>query len=132
MRTAKWWLPGAVNMARDEALLIGVDRFDDAFWPELLYAAKDARDMAKVLGDPARGDFDEIVLLIGSDHRDLDDLGAEIEWFMGDGDDAERFVIDRTTAIYVPKGLVHGPMNFLRVDRPVLNVAIGLDCGDYQ
>ncbi|HJW74142.1 MAG TPA: hypothetical protein VJ787_00530 [Thermoleophilia bacterium] len=76
--------------------------------------------------------FDEIVLLIGSNPHDLDDLGGEIEWSMGEGGDAERFVIDRTTAIYVPRGLVHGPMNFLRIDRPVLNVAIGLDCGDYQ
>jgi hypothetical protein len=76
--------------------------------------------------------FDEIVLLISSNQSDLGDLGAEIEWFMGEGDEAERFLLDKTCAIYVPKGLVHGPMNFLRVDRPVLNVAIGLSCGDYQ
>jgi hypothetical protein len=76
--------------------------------------------------------FDEIVLLIGSDPSDVTQLGAEIEWFMGEGDDAERFVLDKTCAIYVPRGLVHGPMNFLRVDRPILNGAIGLACGDYQ
>ncbi len=76
--------------------------------------------------------FDEIVLLIGSDHTDMQNLGADIEWFMGAGDDAERFVLDKTCAIYVPKGLPHGPMNFLRVDRPLCNVAIGLNCGAYQ
>jgi len=75
--------------------------------------------------------FDEIVLLIGSNPRDLRDFGSEIEWFMGKGQEAERFVIDRTCAIWVPKGLVHGPMNFLRVDKPVLNVAMALNCGDY-
>jgi mannose-6-phosphate isomerase-like protein (cupin superfamily) len=51
---------------------------------------------------------------------------------LGEGDDAERFLIDRTTCIYVPAGLVHAPMNFLRIDKPVLNVAIGLNSGDYQ
>jgi hypothetical protein len=33
--------------------------------------------------------FDEIVLFIGSDHRDTGDLGGELEWFMGEGEDAE-------------------------------------------
>jgi hypothetical protein len=76
--------------------------------------------------------FDEIVLLIGSNARDTKDFGgSEIEWWMGEGDEAERFVIDRTTAIYVPKGLVHGPMKFLRIVAPVLNVAIGLNTGGY-
>jgi hypothetical protein len=78
-----------------------------------------------------RHPFDEIVLLIGSNPHNLQDLGAQIEWFMGQEDEAERFVLDKTCAIYVPRGLVHGPMNFLRVDRPVLNVAIGLSCGEY-
>lgn len=27
---------------------------------------------------------------------------------------------------------VHGPMNFPRMVKPVLNIAIGLNCGDYQ
>ena len=75
--------------------------------------------------------FDELVLLIGSSPRDTRDFGGEIEWFMGGGAEAERFVIDRTSLIFVPKGLVHGPMNFLRVDKPILNVAIGLNTGDY-
>jgi hypothetical protein len=76
--------------------------------------------------------FDEVVLLIGSNPRDTQDFGGEIEWWMGEGEEAERFVIDRTTVIYVPRGLVHGPMNFLRVDKPVLNVVIGLNSGDYE
>ena len=76
--------------------------------------------------------FDEVVLLIGSNARDTTDFGgSEIEWWMGEGDEAECFVIDRTTAIYVPKGLVHGPMNFPRIVAPVLNVAIGLNSGGY-
>ena len=50
----------------------------------------------------------------------------------GEGEDAERFVIDKTCAIYVPRGLVHGPMNFPHMVKPVLNIAIGLNCGDYQ
>ena len=77
--------------------------------------------------------FDEIVLLIGSNPSDLSDFGgSEVEWFMGEGEDAERFLIDSTCAVFVPKGLVHGPMNFPRIVRPILNIAIALNCGEYQ
>lgn len=75
--------------------------------------------------------FAEIVLLIGSDAKNLRDLGGEVEWGMGDGDDAEKFVLTSTTAIYVPKRLLHGPLVYKRVDRPILNIAIGLNTDGY-
>ena len=75
--------------------------------------------------------FAEIVLLIGSNPKNLRDLGGEVEWGMGEGQDAERFILTSTTAIYVPNGLVHGPLIFNRVDRPILNIAIGLNTQEY-
>jgi len=50
---------------------------------------------------------------------------------MGEGEDAETFVLTSTTAIYVPAGLPHGPLVYRRVDRPILNIAIGLNTGGY-
>ena len=78
-----------------------------------------------------RHPFAEIVLLIGSNPKDLRDLGGELSWGMGEGDDAETFTLTKTTAIYVPANLPHAPLIFERVDRPILNVAIGLNTGDY-
>jgi hypothetical protein len=75
--------------------------------------------------------FAEVVLLIGSDPKNLRDLGGEVEWWMGEGKDAEKFVLTSTTAIYVPKWLPHGPVIFNRVDRPILNVYMGLNTGGY-
>ena len=75
--------------------------------------------------------FDEIVLLIGSNPKDLRDFGAEVEWWMGEGKNAEKFIIDTTTLIYVPKRLAHGPQIFRRVDKPILNIAIGLNAQQY-
>ena len=40
-----------------------------------------------------RHPFPEIVLLIGSNPRDLRDLGGEVSWGMGEGADAERFTL---------------------------------------
>lgn len=76
-------------------------------------------------------DFPEIVLLIGSDPYDLGDLGGEVSWGMGKGAEAESFTLTKTCAIYVPAGLWHGPLVFERVDRPILNVAIGLGTKGY-
>lgn len=76
--------------------------------------------------------FAEIVLLIGSDPKSLRDLGGEVEWGMGSGEDAATYTLTSTTAIYVPNGVPHGPLVFKRVDRPILNVAIGLQTGDYK
>jgi hypothetical protein len=75
--------------------------------------------------------FSELVLLIGSNPRDLRDLGGEVSWGMGGGEDAERFTLTHTTAIYVPAGLPHGPLVYTRVDRPMLNVVVGLKTGEY-
>ena len=76
--------------------------------------------------------FPEIVLLIGSDPKNLRDLGGEVEWGMGEGDEAETFSLTSTTAIYVPGGVSHAPLIYRRVDRPILNIAIGLQTGDYE
>jgi hypothetical protein len=75
--------------------------------------------------------FAEIVLLIGSNPKNLRELGGEVEWYMGEAGDQEKFVLTSTAMIYVPARLAHGPLRYNRVDRPICNVAIGLNTGDY-
>lgn len=69
---------------RRVALLIGIDTYEDPELAGLKYAAKDAEDMARVLQDPERGGFDEVVLLTGRvDRTDfqgaLDHVSASLE-----------------------------------------------------
>jgi len=66
---------------RRVALVVGVQRFDDARWRPLRFAEADARDMAEVLRDPAHGAFDEVRVLTGGPTRlevlaAMRDLGA--------------------------------------------------------
>jgi len=70
-------------------------------------------------------DYDEIVLHIGSDPDNPEDLGAEIEFVVG----GEPLKIDKTSAIFVPKGVKHGPLTWKRVDRPHIEMAIVLGGG---
>jgi hypothetical protein len=69
---------------------------------------------------PHKHDFDIYLTFIGFNPDGLHDLGAEIELFLGE--EQERYVITAPTTIYIPKGFVHCPLRFVRVDRPLLLV----------
>ena len=58
----------AVYAPRRIALLIGVQEYDDPRLQGLRYAAKDARDLGEVLGDPSLGGFD-VVYVVEGYHR---------------------------------------------------------------
>jgi len=62
----------------------------------------------------------EILYFIGGNPMDFKDFGAEVELVMGEGSEAETYTITSTTWVYVPKNLPHCPLNFKRVDRPIM------------
>lgn len=70
--------------------------------------------------------FDELFLFIGLDPHDTLNLGGEVEFWLGEGDEAEKFVTTKATAEWVPANVVHNPHYFRRVDRPFLMVVIAM------
>ena len=70
-------------------------------------------------------DYDEIVLHIGSDRNNPEDLGAKIEFVVG----GEPLVFEKTSAVFIPKGVKHGPLTWKRVDRPHIQMSITLGAG---
>jgi hypothetical protein len=72
--------------------------------------------------------YNEILLLVGTNMDDPEDLGGEIEWRLGEEGEIHRS--DRSNAIYLPKGFKHN-IKFLRVDRPFILFAISLS-GKYE
>jgi hypothetical protein len=48
----------------------------------------------------------------------MDSLPAEIE--IGLGPEREIHTITSPTAVFIPKGMVHCPLDFKRVDKPIL------------
>lgn len=65
-------------------------------------------------------DFDMYLYFHSFDPDNMGDLGAEIE--IGLGKEQERHIITTPTTVYIPKGMVHCPLEFKRVDKPVLFV----------
>ena len=80
---------------------------------------------------PHAHNFDEIFLWIGTDLDDPDYLGGEIEFTLGEGEEAEKLTINSTSCLYVPKGLVHQPTIYKRVDKPFLVVTMGVNSGKW-
>jgi hypothetical protein len=69
--------------------------------------------------------YNEIVVHMGGDPNNPEDLGAEIEFTIG----GEPLVFDTTSALFVPAGVTHGPVIWKKVRRPHLQMAIVLGAG---
>lgn len=67
---------------------------------------------------PHSHEFDMYLTLIGFNPNGLNDLGGEIELYLGE--EKEKYIITKPTSIYMPKGMIHCPLEFKRVDKPIL------------
>ncbi len=81
--------------------------------------------------EPHSHDVDELFFIFGSNPKNYFEFGAEIEIMMGEGNDQERHIVDKTTIVYIPAGIVHCPITTLKVDKPVQWMHI-LFQGKYQ
>ncbi len=61
---------------------------------------------------------DEYLCFVGGNMLNMFDFGAEVELYMGP--EEEKHIITGATIVYIPKGFEHCPLNFKKVDKPVL------------
>jgi hypothetical protein len=75
------------------------------------------------MAKPHSHDFDEIFHFFGADPMDITDFQAVVEFHMGRED--EIHTIRAPTIVYVPRGLVHAPIDIKIVNKPIIfmNVA---------
>ncbi|MGH8967542.1 MAG: hypothetical protein ACRDXB_19755 [Actinomycetes bacterium] len=71
-------------------------------------------------------DYDEVLMWKGNDPDNVKDLGGEIFMTI----EGEEHRITTTGSVYIPAGVKHCPLGFVRVDRPFTFSALVLD-GDY-
>jgi hypothetical protein len=72
--------------------------------------------------------YDEIVLHIGGDPQNPEDLGADLQF--GVGGDMLKF--NTSNGVFIPKGLIHGPLIWDKVRKPHIEMAIMLGAGTVQ
>jgi len=70
-------------------------------------------------------DSNELVFHIGSNPDVPEELGAEIEIYL----DGKPIMIKRTSVLYAPKKISHGPLKWKNYTRPHIEMAIIFDAG---
>ncbi|HEY55551.1 MAG TPA: hypothetical protein G4N91_04700 [Dehalococcoidia bacterium] len=61
-------------------------------------------------------DADEIFFIFGSNPLNYYDFDAEVEIHFGE--EGEKHIVNSTSIVFVPKGLVHGPIAITKVNKP--------------
>jgi hypothetical protein len=67
---------------------------------------------------------DEVLVFVGTDHKDINYLGAEIEIDLGR--EHEKYIINKPSVVICPAGLPHAPIVARWVDKPYAFFSINL------
>jgi hypothetical protein len=62
-------------------------------------------------------DHDETIGFFGTDTANVRDLGGEIEFWLED----EKYSLTRSCIIFVPPGMKHCPIKFIKIERPIFH-----------
>ncbi len=69
--------------------------------------------------------YDEFLIFLGADLPDLcSSFDAEVDLWMGE--EMEKHTITSTTIVFIPKGMQHAPLNFRKINKPILFHALYL------
>ena len=74
--------------------------------------------------EPHKHDYGEIFLFLGTNTEDTSDLGAEVEFWLGEGEELEKVVFNTSSSLYIPPGVAHYPQIWRNVRRPVMMVVV--------
>jgi hypothetical protein len=68
--------------------------------------------------EPHAHDFEQFYFFLNTDFSNVKEFAAEVEFSLGE--EVEKHVITVPTTVHVPAGMVHGPLNFKRIDKPII------------
>ena len=71
---------------------------------------------------PHKHDFHQFLCFLGSDPNNIGELGAEIEVTLGE--EEEKHLVTTPTILHITPGLVHCPIEYKKVDQPVMHLDI--------
>jgi len=83
------------------------------------------------MGDHKGGPFpkynrgcDKTMIFVGTNGNDMRDLGAHVEFHLGEGEDEEVFEFDEPRSILVPKDVRYGPIYFTNYHSDLLCINV--------
>ncbi len=82
-------------------------------------------EVTDTIGEMKHDNFEEIVMHIGGDPENPEDLGADMTF----GLSGEEMEFNKNFAMFIPKGMMHGPLIWHKVRRPHIEMAMMLGAG---
>jgi hypothetical protein len=79
-----------------------------------------------MISEPHTHDFDQYLAFQNADASKVNEFDAEVWLFLGPKGYQEKLVIKETCAIHIPAGLVHTPLEFVRINKPIVFMDITL------
>jgi hypothetical protein len=67
---------------------------------------------------------DHLFCFLGTNPDDPSDLGGEVEFWLGEGEEIDKVIVNTPSSIYVPEGLGMFPMIWRNVKRPIIMCVI--------
>ena len=99
----------------------GAQHFDGAEFSLRIHYIAEPGILVK---EPHSHDFEQFYFFIGADLSNIKEFKAEVEFSLGE--ECEKHIINVPTAVRVPAGMVHGPMDFKRIEKPIIFIATHL------
>jgi hypothetical protein len=73
-------------------------------------------------------DCDEVIAFIGTNPDDPHDLAGEVEIWLGD----EKYILTKSCLVFAPKGLIHCPLIWRKVDKPIFHFTAKVQAGAHN
>lgn len=89
------------------------------FWPGRIGPPEEMRKRPGLLAHSHS--FDEVLAYLGTDPKDPQDLGGEIEFWLED----QQFNLTQSFMVYIPAGMKHCPLKHITIDRPIVHFTMG-------
>jgi hypothetical protein len=111
-----------VDGAMTHVIYVDDDILKGAFYLECVWLWKESD---KTMTEAHSHSFDEVITFFGTDPDHPEDLCGEVEIWLED----EQYILTKSSLIFVPKGMKHGPLYIRRVDRPIFHFTTGPAAG---
>ena len=91
---------------------------EGAFYVETAWSApRGPEEEPRTVAEAHTHDYDEVLAMFGTDLSNPYDLNGEVEFWLGN----EQHILTRSCIIFIPKGIVHCPLIYRRVEKPIFN-----------
>jgi hypothetical protein len=99
---------------------------------EFLWVWKDTAMGATKEKPPHKHDLEEIFLFLGTNKDNPDDLGADVEFWIGEGKEADKINFNTSSLICMPPNLPHMPIIYRNVKKPFVLVIFAVNAGEMR